>query len=81
MARAVSVQEDLDETRDPDLDQDAMILMIQRYVWEVLCIQAKAEGTTPAIVLDKALKAYLEEHGAEEAVQYIWKVSRESRGI
>lgn len=56
---------------------DAMIMLITRSTWETLLLQGAAEGVTPGQVLDKALRAYLEEHGSKKAVEYLHAVARE----
>lgn len=59
----------------PELDQEAMIMMIPGYLWEVLTLQAAAEGTSPGMVLDQALRMYLEAKGSKEAVEKLWQVA------
>lgn len=77
MAEAVRVQQDA----DPELDREAMIMMIPRYLWDVLCMQAKAENTTPAMILDQALQDYLGTKGAKEAVDHLWNVAKRNGGV
>jgi hypothetical protein len=54
---------------------DGMVLVITRAMWETLILQARAENLTPGLILDKALKGYLEEHGCQEAVDYLFLVA------
>ena len=54
---------------------EAMLLMVNRALWETLIRQAKAEGRHPGAILDAALKLYLEEHGSDEAVAYLHKLA------
>lgn len=75
MAKAIISEPERDEA----LDQEAMILMVPGYFWNVLVKQAKAEGSTPGVVLAKALKGYLEQHGGQEAVDHLWSLAERSR--
>jgi len=65
-----------DDGRDEALDQEAMVLMIPGYLWNVLVRQAKAEGSNPGVVFSKALTNYLQEHGSPDAVEYLWSLTR-----
>lgn len=75
MAKAILSEPERDEA----LDQDAMILMVPGYLWNVLVKQAKVEGSTPGVVFARALKEYLEQHGSKEAVDYLWELAERNR--
>jgi len=62
--------------RDPALDQEAMVLMIPGFLWNVLVMQAKEEGVSPGAVFSKALEMYLKEKGNDEAVMYLWDLAK-----
>ena len=50
---------------------EAMLLMVDRALWEMLIRQAKEEGRSPGDVLNSAVTAYMEREGADEAVGYL----------
>lgn len=50
---------------------EAMMLMVSGVVWNVLVKQAKAEGKTPGVILDAMMRAYLEQKGAPEVIEYL----------
>jgi hypothetical protein len=50
---------------------EAMLMMVRRSLWETLIRQAESEGVTPGEILDRAMRAYLEQNGSEEAVGYL----------
>lgn len=54
---------------------EAMLLMVNRAMWETLVRQAQAEGRHPGAVLNDALRLYLEQNGSDEAVQYLHAVA------
>ena len=72
MAKAILA----DEHREEALDQDAMILMIPGFLWNILVKQAHSEGSTPGDVFAKALKGYLKEYGSKDVVDYLWSLSK-----
>lgn len=51
------------------------ILMVPVALLKTLGIQGEHEDITPGEVLDKAVKAYLETHGCDDAVSYLWSLS------
>jgi hypothetical protein len=75
MAKAKATILEDEERPGEALDQEAMILMVPGYLWNVLLKQAHAEGTTPGTVFSKALEGYLKEHGADEAVSHLWSLA------
>jgi hypothetical protein len=75
MAKAILSEPEREEA----LDQEAMILMIPGYLWNVLVKQAKAERSTPGVVLSKAMKGYLEQYGTKEAVDHLWSLAERNR--
>lgn len=58
--------------RDAD---EAMMLLITGAMWETLVRQGAAEGISPGQVLDKALRVYLEAHGAPDTVAYLHAIA------
>lgn len=60
---------------------DAMLMIIPRAMWETLIRQGRAEGTGPAQVLDKALRAYLETNGSQETIEYLHRVANGGRRV
>lgn len=45
---------------------DAMMLLINPGLWNVLVAQGKAEGAPPGAILAKAMEQYVGTHGSEE---------------
>lgn len=74
MARAEAVE--ADASLELVEAGDAMLLMISGAMWHTLVLQSKSEGVSPGDVLDKALRAYLEEHGSHETIEYLWDLKR-----
>lgn len=80
MARAVSSTEDA--TPGEEMIEgagDAMLLMVSRSMVETLNRQALSEGVSMGRVLDKAMRAYLKEHGSPEAVAYLIALDNQQR--
>lgn len=46
---------------------DVMLLMISQNVWDILVTQGHGEGVSPGTVLEHAVRAYIDEKGADEA--------------
>lgn len=82
MARAEAVEEPEKDFVEEELDRagDAKLMLITTSMWETLRLQGEAEGLGPGQVLDKALRQYLEAHGASQAVAYLHAVARRQRG-
>lgn len=79
MARAEAIEQ---EKNFPDIIEqagNAMLLLITRSTWETLILQGRSEGLSPGQVLDKALRQYLEQHGCQEAVDYLFHVAGQKR--
>lgn len=76
MLRAQSMTEDNPVAEMIESAGDSLVMIIPRAMWETLVRQGGAEGVAPGVVLDKALRAYLEAHGAPEAVDYLQAVAR-----
>jgi hypothetical protein len=75
MAQAEAVEQ---EKIFPDIIENAgnaMLLLITRSLWETLILQGRAENLSPGRVLDKALREYLEKHGCQEAVDYLFSIA------
>jgi len=54
---------------------NGMVLFVNQALWETLVLQGESEGCGPGEVLNKAVRAYLEENGCDEAVSYLFAVS------
>jgi hypothetical protein len=50
---------------------EAMLLMVNRGMWESLARQAKSEMRLPGDVLNDALRMYLESKGSDDTVEYL----------
>lgn len=72
MAKAILAEPERDEA----LDQEAMVLMVPGYLWNVLVQQAKLEQSSPGAVFSKALANYLKEHGDSAVADYLWSLAR-----
>lgn len=70
MARPVRI-----EQSDIERAGEAMLLLITRSTYETLARQAEAEGTTPGVVLQKAIAEYLGKHGSEDVLGYLRQVA------
>lgn len=77
MAKAQSVETPLE--REVSRGGDAMMMLISRSVWDVLGLQAVAEGCEPGDVLSKAVSDYIERHGSDEVREYMVKLKEEAR--
>lgn len=75
MAKAVAISEDSEISEVLQHAGDGMILLITRALWHTLVLQAQSEGITPGAVLDRAMKEYLERHGCQEAVDFLFEIS------
>jgi hypothetical protein len=80
MARAEAVEPEEGIPAIVERAGEAMILIIPRAMWETLVLQGQAENLPPGRVLDKALREYLEKHGCQEAVDYLFRVSGQKQG-
>ena len=56
------------------------MLLVPRYVWETLRLQADHEGLRPGEMLDRVLRSYLEKGGCEAAVSYLHDLAESMRG-
>jgi hypothetical protein len=57
---------------------DAILLLVSRALVETLSRQADYEGVRVGVVLDKAVRAYLEEHGGPEVGKYLQALAEAS---
>lgn len=48
-----------------------MLLIVPQAVFDLLAMQARAEGRAPGDVLDAAVRAYLRAHGGEDVREYL----------
>lgn len=80
MARAEAVESEEGVPEIVERAGEAMILIIPRAMWETLILQGRAENLPPGRVLDKALREYLERHGCQEVVDYLFRVSGQKQG-
>jgi len=55
-----------------------MMLLISRSVWEVLHRQAVSEGCEPGSILSKAISAYIDAYGSDEARAYVKALEQEA---
>ena len=74
MARAESAYQSETERRVAAAG-DGMVLFVNQALWETLLLQGEHEGCGPGQILNNAVRAYLEQHGSEEAVAYLHAIA------
>jgi hypothetical protein len=68
MAKAKAIHSNTDILEEAG---ECMMVLLPKGLWNTIIMQGEHEGTSPGLVLAKALKEYLDKNGSEEAKVYI----------